>query len=657
MHGTQRRVIDLLVEQSVSRTTYDKQLSVSLYELLVPNALKGRTENVVLLLDRESAQYPWELMTDRTRPNEPLLTRLGLMRQFRTTEFRANPRPSRGNYAMVIGDPINTGLVALQGAQEEAEAVVKWLRAGGYVVQDAIRKDSKRIINDLFADEYQILHIAAHGAYDPTDPDSSGVVLGGGIFLTAKEMVNLRTVPDLVFINCCHLAKVDREQNGRLETEFPNRLAASVAEELIKMGVKAVVAAGWAVEDEAAKHFAGGFYQKMLEGEAFGEAVKQARKATHMEFPGTNTWGAYQCYGNPNFRLNLQGGRRVTRTGFYSRREYRDELRSIAERPSVQDEKGNEWARARLIELDEDMKKQPSSADFLTDGEVLADFGDAWTSLGDYSKASDYYRRSLHTKDAKVPLRAVERLVSVNCRQAMQLWEAHRVGKVDSNSRATIDDERRKEVLKVITEAKEITDWLIKFSATPKRYSMVGKVYECLALFSEEQQHLVDNLKSAEEFYHKAYEAARDKRGSPRDWVFPAIHHIACAVFSPKADIARLTTLIEEAQQALSGSKDEDGGFRARVLKPDLDILMGLAKGDLPTRQQKVIEGYEHAFATRVKPNDAFSAFSRINFLIEMLAAGDNADKASLVKALGKIRNEVLKLRGGNSRSKKDEDE
>lgn len=641
LQSTQRRVIDLLVEQSINKTLYEKELSVSLYELLVPNALKDRAENVVLVLDRESAQYPWELMTDRTRPNEPLSTRLGLLRQFKTTEFRANPRPSRGNYAIVIGDPINTGLVDLPGAKDEAEAVAKLLREAKYIVQAPINKDGKKIINDLFANEYQLLHVAAHGTYNPNSPDQSGVVLGDGIFLTAKELVSLRTVPDLVFINCCHLGKVDRVESARLETEYPHRLAASVAEELIKMGVKAVVAAGWAVDDAAAKEFAQEFYRKMLEGEAFGKAVLEARSATHAKYPGTNTWGAYQCYGNPNFRLNLQGGRGLPKTDFYSRREYRDELRGIAERPEVQNETGNKWASDQLIKLYKDLLDQ-SSANMLIDGEVLADFGDAWTSLGNYAEAIEFYRKSIHTKDAKVPLKAVERLANLQCRYALQVW-ARRQG--DGNGRRASESALRKQVRERIMEAKKLSDWLLSLDATSERYSMMGNVHKCLALTSATKQDRVANLRQAREFYQKGYEAAQKRKESPRDWIFPAINYIACALLLPGTKAADLVTLIERGKKVLRETALQNTDFRTRVLKPDLVLLLRLAEGNISKHQQEIVDAYRQAFATRIKPNEANSMLNRINFLIDILTTDGKAEKrASFASALSEIRSELLRL-------------
>ena len=64
------------------------------------------------------------------------------------------------------------------------------------------------------------------------------------------------------------------------------------------MGVRAVVCAGWAVDDAAALTFAEAFYGRMLAGSEFGDAVRRARRDLERE-PGVNTWGAYRCYGDP----------------------------------------------------------------------------------------------------------------------------------------------------------------------------------------------------------------------------------------------------------------------------------------------------------------------------------------------------------------------
>ena len=74
--------------------------------------------------------------------------------------------------------------------------------------------------------------------------------LGRDIVLTPGDIEQMRWVPELVFINCCHLGKPGAGTDR-------GALAANLGMQFIRMGVRAVVAAGWAVDDAAALAFAG----------------------------------------------------------------------------------------------------------------------------------------------------------------------------------------------------------------------------------------------------------------------------------------------------------------------------------------------------------------------------------------------------------------
>ena len=107
------------------------------------------------------------------------------------------------------------------------------------------------------------------------------MVLEGGLYLTAVEIAQMRHVPDLVFLNCCHLAKMDPEAKETNPVAY-NKLAASLSRELIEMGVRAVVAAGWVVDDDAANEFAKAFYTAMLDGAGRSAgAVADAEATVH----------------------------------------------------------------------------------------------------------------------------------------------------------------------------------------------------------------------------------------------------------------------------------------------------------------------------------------------------------------------------------------
>ncbi|MGH9838994.1 MAG: CHAT domain-containing protein, partial [Blastocatellia bacterium] len=655
MQATQRQLVDWMVEQTVNTTRYDQDLSISLFELLIPNALKERTDNVVLQLDREAAQYPWELMTERAQADRPLATRMGILRQFKTDDFRANPRPSRGNTALVIGDTAKSGLAELPGAQEEAKAVAQLLKKDEmYVAVELIKSDGKKIVNELFAREYQILHIAAHGNFNKENPDQSGVVLDDGRFLTAKELVNLRTIPDLVFINCCHLGKMER-----LITEYPNRLAASIAEELIKMGVKAVVAAGWAVDDAAAVTFARMFYASMLAGDSFGEAVLKARIETHREHSDKNTWGAYQCYGNPNFRLNLRGTLSGKPDGRYSRREYRDALRSIASIVDAQNVKRNESHRKDLLKIEKDMPRE-----MLLDGEVLSDFGEAWFTLGNFEEAITFYDRAIRTDDAKAALKSVERLANLHSRHAIQLWEMHRTRRSRADSPTVAGADQVAEIRKKINNAGRILDWLILPEeadalfpgGNSERFSLRGKVYKCESLIADSKEERETKLAKARESYHSGYLWAKKQNEQNdcdrKDFIFPAVNVVACGLLSPEPDREDLQGIIEECRKALDEGLLMGSIFWTRVARAELNLLEHLLEGNLAEQEpDEIVEGYVAAIDGGWNPSDAESVLWQWHFLITILASEGRPEKdAASARALSMIRAKLLQSVDAKSR-------
>jgi tetratricopeptide (TPR) repeat protein len=633
MQATERRKVDWLVKTAMRDTRSDKDLAVLLYELLVPNDLKTQAENVVLLVDREAARYPWELMTERSRLDEPLVTRIGLLRQFKTTDYRPNPQPSRGQNALVIGDPVGTGLVELKGAQQEATAVAKKLEDARYKVKTLIKKGGETILKELFAREYQILHIAAHGIFNAERPDQSGIVLEGGQLLTTREITNLRTVPDLVFINCCHLGEMERKII--LSNEYPHRLAASVAEELIRMGVRTVVAAGWAVDDGAATTFADEFYKQMLTGECFGNAVLIARKKTCKEHRATNTWGAYQCYGNPGFRLNNQiGGRWGDGQGLYSRREYRDQLKSIAQMPDVERPDRNQKLRRQLVEMRKNISPQ------MLDGEVLTDFGDAWYALGDFNQTIRFYREAIEKEDAKVSIRGVERLANFECRYAEKLLRQTNPvsdnAKLSTRTKTPVKEEFDPNDL--LREAERRLDWLLTLDKTPERLALKGRIYKTKALLaSANKNERLAHLKTAKNFYKAGYDESNGTN------FYLCLNLIACRLLINEKN--GLDALLDACEQRARKDRERRDDFWTRVAVPDVALLRHLVKGDLKQKQNAMLKSYREAFATGPRMNEADTVLTQMDFLITMMKSeGTSTKERSLAASIEAIRDELRRI-------------
>ncbi len=306
MLPTQRKLVDRFVQHSIGDSAWRPETARTLFELLVPNQLKEYAPDdldLLLVLDEHSASYPWELIADGLGEREPLSVRAGMLRQLASETFREQPVAAVGNTALVVGDPPTGSAIfpPLPGARREAQDVASELRSHDWKVNSRIGSAPEGIISALFAEPYRLLHIAAHGTYDPLHPEATGVVLAEGMLLTAAEIGQLRQIPELAFINCCHLGRI--ESPAPKAVAYRNRIAANLGLELIRIGVRAVVIAGWVVDDGAADTFASTFYSALLEGEEFGNAVKRARRATYRYHPETNTWGAYQCYGDPSYSL------------------------------------------------------------------------------------------------------------------------------------------------------------------------------------------------------------------------------------------------------------------------------------------------------------------------------------------------------------------
>ena len=147
----------------------------TLFDLLLPNDLKESApdqDNVVLLLDEESARYPWELLEDGLREGrKPWVIEHGLLRQLESEEFRRTIQSVTENTALVIGDP-RSSFVELTGAQAEAEAVWRTLQ-GSFVAEKRIRPTTLEVVSALFARPYKVLHLAGHGVYRYVPQDAA----------------------------------------------------------------------------------------------------------------------------------------------------------------------------------------------------------------------------------------------------------------------------------------------------------------------------------------------------------------------------------------------------------------------------------------------------------------------------------------------------
>ena len=297
--------VEVLLERMSHSAAWDKRLSKALFELLIPNRFKDiirNQNNILLKLDLEAAQFPWEMFHDFDSDETPAAVNSGLIRQLLTSEYESLPLRASSNSALIIGDPLynEENLPQLPAAKKEAQDVNAKLEQAAFETFSLINAEPAEIMLELYTRPYKILHFAGHGLYDLAN-ERVGIAIGDSICINPAMIKQLSYVPEFVFINCCYSGTLDAKDSAYTQSRF--KLAANVGTQLINMGVKAIVITGWAVDDAAAATFSEHFYKRMLMGYEFGEAVQMARKMCYQNHGHTNTWGAYQCYGNQHYKF------------------------------------------------------------------------------------------------------------------------------------------------------------------------------------------------------------------------------------------------------------------------------------------------------------------------------------------------------------------
>ncbi len=612
--SAQLPLIRTLVKGASNSTSQDTQIGRTLFTLLVPVDLEpfmASSGATVLQLDRGTAPIPWELLDSPvpgSADDRPWAIRTKLLRKLRTG---AGPRGVRDACAddsvLIIGDPACDRKVypVLFGARREARAVADCLskpppeQAFGPKLKTLISPDDdadgepgmQEVLNAAMAGPYRIIHIAGHGE-PPTEIDGKiinrGVVLSDKSFLGPDEIRALRFAPELVFVNCCHLAT-----GGASALESTNydraAFASGVSEALISAGVRCVIAAGWAVDDAAAEAFAQNFYTKLLAGFTFIDAVAAAREAARSK--GGNTWAAYQCYGDPDwrYRWNASDAQTVVTpplaqefAGIGSSAALRLALETMAVKSEFQGADGKKQAeRLRYLET--------ATAPFWQgSGELAEAFGNAWAKAGGMPEAIAWYERARVMPDGTASLAAVEQLANLKVRRA---WK-----NVSSNLKSNAARIRARAD---IAEAMRLLDTLLAIGPTIERESLYGSAYKRLAMIEGaagnegKEASAIEKMKAhyteAEKIALKALEVDPT---APVNLFYPAMNRLAAEIAvgpSGKAQATINPSLLDSIRKSMASAPTD---FYSVVGQTELSVYGSILAGTLAKDVEVLVDEF-----------------------------------------------------------------
>ena len=619
--STQVALVEELVKTAATDTNSDAQLGRTLFQLLVPPSIEpylGGTTRLLLELDLRSAAIPWELLDTPadgkavdTRPWS-LRSRMLRKMQLKDNQVAARADAIADDAVLVIGEPFidRPDYGPLDAALAEAQAVSDLLQRamGAGRVQSLYKERARPIINALLERPWRILHVSGHGEAS----FKGGVVLSGKAFLGPNEIAAMRTVPELVFVNCCHLAAISSTASKARDFQAAG-FAAGVAEQLIRIGVRCVVAAGWAVEDEPAKAFATRFYERLLAGETFGNAVGEARDLAWRM--GGNTWAAYQCYGDPDWRLSARTGDAqgpvVPLQDVYAGIASPLGLTTALETLAV----GSEWegrpAQGQLSRIGFLEGKHGKVWGDM--GAVAEAFGVAYAAAGAFDPAIDWFRRALKSTDSSASIKVNEHLGNLLARQGFERLRCKK-GQPSAEDFAT--------ARQTVTEGWRLLKALVALQPTSERWSLVGSACKRLARVEHlagQSQEESSWLTEMDQAYRFAESRALEENSS--EWFYPALNRLAGQLrhhrLDPRAAPAPSAEDIAAVRNSLRARSEAEPNFWSEAGQIELDCYELLIKDPDPANMDTPRGRYEDLHRRAPAPKAWRTVADQWDFVVE----------------------------------------
>lgn len=657
--STQGKLLRDLVSRASTAASQDPRLGRTLFQLLVPPEVEpflAGTSRMLLELDDRTAVIPWELLDTRNEDggagsggggarsdNRPWAIRTQLLRKLRQENYRQQVQDASSDDAvLVIGEPAvdSTRYGPLPGARAEALAVVAALHGPGGVGAQRVTaliddNNAASVINALFERRYRIVHVAAHG--EPVTKDAQGrllakggVVLSEGSFLGSDEIKSMRTVPELVFVNCCHLAARDSGRALSHDANF-NRaeFAWGLADSLIEIGVRCVIAAGWAVDDRPAEVFATTFYREILARKPFISAVAAAREAAWNEDRASNTWAAYQAYGDPNW-VYRRGSGEAASTTIPPREEFEGIASPLGLSLALEElAVKSKWMRADGAAQLEKIRHLEARFAALWGGmgAVAEAYGQAYAEAGDRDAAIAWYERALQANDASAQVKAFEQLANL---RTLRAWAA---AEPEAAKPAVLAQARRD-----IQQALNDLQALARMQQTLERASLVGSSYKRLALL-EGKLGNADARNKALVAAAAAYEQAETLALASHnpDAFYPALNRMALQLVVHRSQPGWPGFKAETSaavRRSLQAKAEADPDFWCFAGQMELDLYEAVAERRLAKQSAALLAAYADLNRRVAARNFWGSVADQALLVLEPYAAASRGPERDAARAL-----------------------
>ena len=226
----------------------------------------------------------------------------------------------------------------------------------------------------------------------------------------------------------------------------------------------------------------------MFSGEGFGSAVHQARvEVFELHGNRTNTWGAYQCYGDPHYRLVPKRGETTT----ISECHYIDLAEAIVDVNNLTQNARIAVAN-KISSLRDELETTYaeiacSNEDWLDDPDLNEALGRAYGEVDLFEQAVQFYEKAFHHPKSQISVKSIEQLANLRSRWAVEL-------------------QNKDAALKLIDDSiNQLRRLKITMGDTPERLALIGSAYKRCAQISRRKRRR-EALVKMESYYRRAWE-------------------------------------------------------------------------------------------------------------------------------------------------------
>ncbi len=250
--------------------TISKQLYDWLIKPIEPTIKAAKKPpKLIFALDRVTRYLPMGVLYDGQQyltQRYPISTILSIETTNRDKSTIGNPNTTNV-LALGLSKAVSE-FRALPSVNPELASIVQ--TTGIYPGQVLLDRDFTRsnLSNNL--KNRNILHIATHGKFDPTQPKGSYLVLGNGDKLPIADISTLDySQLDLVVLSACQTALGNPDQDG---TEIPG-----ISSHFLNNGAASVMASLWSVDDSSTALMMQSFYRNLSQNKPKNQALQQAQ--------------------------------------------------------------------------------------------------------------------------------------------------------------------------------------------------------------------------------------------------------------------------------------------------------------------------------------------------------------------------------------------